>query len=138
MLIVTSSSKSKTNRNQTTAQCQKPSGHISSSGIIRDSIATSHDSTSESTIHGIDKTYVMKSFQPFIFDGCVSLADDSSTSTPIRILRDTGSSQSLMLAETSPFSSSSYTGAHVLIQGVESDEYCASVLFTACTCLHQL
>ena len=105
----------------------KPSGHISSSGIIRNSIATSHDSTSESTIHGIDKTYVMKSFQPFIFDGCVSLADDSSTSTPIRILRDTGSSQSLILADTLPFSSSSYTGAHVLIQGVESDENCTSV-----------
>ena len=103
----------------------KPSGHISSSGIIRDSIATSHDSTSESTIHGIEKTYVMKSFQPFIFNGCVSLADDSSTLTPIRILRDTGSSQSLILADTLPFSSP-YTGAHVLIQGVKSDENCTT------------
>ena len=82
---------------------------------------------SDIKIHEMDKTSVFKAFQPFIFDGSVSLANDSTKSTPIRILRDTGSSQSLILADTLPFSPWSYTGAQALIQGIGSDENCASV-----------
>ena len=52
-------------------------------------------------------------------DGFVSLNSDSAQSTPIKILRDTGASQSLILADTLPFSEKSSSGTSVLIQGVE-------------------
>ncbi|MDA3078823.1 DDE-type integrase/transposase/recombinase, partial [Campylobacter sp. JMF_06 NA1] len=39
--------------------------------------------------------------------------------TPVTILRDTGASQSLILAEILPFCDKSYSGSSVLIQGVE-------------------
>ena len=61
----------------------------------------------------------MEDFEPFITDGFVALSSDSSTSIPIRILRDTGSSQSLILADVLPFSDKSSTETNVLIQGVE-------------------
>jgi hypothetical protein len=38
---------------------------------------------------------VMEIFEPFIHDGFVSLKNDLSDATPIKILRDTGSSQSI-------------------------------------------
>ena len=43
--------------------------------------------------------------------------------TPIKILRDTGSSQSLLLTDTLPFSDDSYSGSNVLIKGVDSVDY---------------
>ena len=80
---------------------------------------------SEVKIHEMDKTSVFKAFQPFIFDGSVSLANDSTKSTPIRILRNAGSSQCLILADTCAFSPSSYPDAQALIQG--TDENCTGV-----------
>ena len=38
---------------------------------------------------------------------------------PVRILRDTGATQSLLVEDILPLSETTYTGAHVLIQGVE-------------------
>lgn len=38
---------------------------------------------------------------------------------PVSILRDTGSTQSFILEEVLPFSSNSYTGASVLVRGIE-------------------
>ena len=108
-------------------QTVNPSGHISSLGMLRDSIVDSHGEMSDIKIHEMDKTSVFKAFQPFIFDGSVSLANDSTKSTPIRILQDTGSSQSLILADTLPFSPLSYTGAQALIQGTGPDGNCTSV-----------
>ena len=52
-------------------------------------------------------------------DGFVSLNSDFAQSTPITILRDTGASQSLILADTLPFSEKTSSGTSVLIQGVE-------------------
>ena len=46
----------------------------------------------------------MEIFGPFTYDGFVSLKSDLINATPIKILRDTGSSQSLLLADTLPFS----------------------------------
>ena len=40
-------------------------------------------------------------------------------SNPITILRDTGASQSLILADTLPFSEKTSSGTSVLIQGVK-------------------
>ena len=62
---------------------------------------------------------VMETYEPFLSDGFVSLNSDFAQSTPITILRDTGASQSLILADTLPFSEKTSSGTSVLIQGVE-------------------
>ena len=54
-----------------------------------------------------------------IYEPVLSLNSDFSQSTPIKILRDTGASQSLILADTLPFSEKTSSGTSVLIQGVE-------------------
>ena len=51
-------------------------------------------------------------------NGFVSLNSDFVKSTPITILQDTGSSQSLILADTLPFSEKTSSGTSVLIQSV--------------------
>ena len=62
---------------------------------------------------------VMEIYEPFLSDGFVSLNSDYAQSIPIKILRDTGASQSLILADTLPFSEKTSSGTSVLIQGVE-------------------
>ena len=62
---------------------------------------------------------VMEIYEPFLSDVFVSLNSDYAQSTPIKILRDTGASQSLILADTLPFSEKTSSGTSVLIQGVE-------------------
>ena len=49
----------------------------------------------------------------------MSLNSDFAQSTPITILRDTGTSQSLILADTLPFSEKTSSGTSVPNQGVE-------------------
>ena len=66
---------------------------------------------------------VMKIFQPFVYDARVSLSITALQGIPIKILRDTGASQSLILTNTLPFSTQSYSGKNVLIKGVHSSEY---------------
>ena len=56
----------------------------------------------------------MDIFQPFIHDGSVSLSSDMSDSIPIKILRDSGASQSLMLSDTLVLSEKLSTGVSVL------------------------
>ncbi len=68
----------------------------------------------------------MDTFKPFIFDGSVSLSNNqSNVYIPIKMLRDTGASQSLILTKTLPFSESSYSGKNVLIRSVNSTDYCS-------------
>ena len=62
---------------------------------------------------------VMEIYEPFLSDGFVSLNSDYAQSTPIKILRDTGASQSLILAAILHFSEKTSSGTSVLIQGVE-------------------
>ena len=62
---------------------------------------------------------VMEIYDPFLSDGFVSQNSDYTQSTPIKILRYTGASQSLILADTLPFSEKTLSGTSVLIQGVE-------------------
>ena len=57
-------------------------------------------------------------FQPFISQGLVSLVGGEDKAKSIRMLRDTGASQSLLLEGVVPLSDQSYTGSNVLIQGV--------------------
>ena len=49
----------------------------------------------------------------------MSLNGDFAQSSPITILRDTGASQFLILADTLPFSEKTSFGTSVRIQGVE-------------------
>ena len=49
----------------------------------------------------------------------MSLNSDFAQSTPFRVLRDTGASQFLILAETLAFSEKTSSGTSVLIQSVE-------------------
>ena len=65
----------------------------------------------------------MGNLEPFVSDGFVSLSSDFVDATPIRILRDTGASHSLLLVDVPSFSSSSYSGKNVLIMGVDSDDF---------------
>lgn len=55
-------------------------------------------------------------FKPFIFDGYVSVSDKGET-YPVRILRDTAASQSVILKEALPLSEDLYTGESVLLEG---------------------
>ena len=61
---------------------------------------------------------VMNVFESFIHEGSVSLSSDFSDAVSLKILRDT-----LLLANTLPFSEKSSTGANVLIRGVNCSEY---------------
>ena len=61
---------------------------------------------------------VMEIYEPFLSDGFVSLNSHFAQSAPITILRDTGASESLILADTLPFSKKSSSGTSFLIQGV--------------------
>lgn len=57
-------------------------------------------------------------YKPFISQSYVCLPG-STTKTPITILRDTGTNQSLLLKSTLPLSKQTFTGAEVLIQSVD-------------------
>ena len=54
-----------------------------------------------------------------------------SDPTPIKILRDTGASQSLLLSDTLSFSEESSVGASVLIREINCSEYGPVPLHTA-------
>ena len=61
----------------------------------------------------------MENYKPFISEGAVSLVGDENSSQKVKILRDTGATQSLMLDSVLPLTENSFTGANVLISGVE-------------------
>ena len=63
----------------------------------------------------------MENYEPFISEGVVSLIGDESSSQKVKILRDTGATQSRMLDSVLPLTQNSFTGANVLISGVEMD-----------------
>ena len=58
-------------------------------------------------------------FAPFIMDGFVSLPGDPSVRVPIKIVRDTGASQSFLLENVLPFCDMTSTGCSVLVRGFE-------------------
>ena len=61
----------------------------------------------------------IENYKPFISEGVVSLVGDENSSQKVKILRDTGATQSLMLDSVLPLTENSFTGANVLILGVE-------------------
>ena len=61
----------------------------------------------------------MENYKSFISEGVVSLVGDENSSQKVKILRDTGATQSLMLDSVLPLTENSFTGANILISGVE-------------------
>ena len=61
----------------------------------------------------------MENYKPFISEGVVSLVGDESSSQKVKILRDTEATLTLMLDSVLPLTENSFTGANVLISGVE-------------------
>jgi hypothetical protein len=72
-------------------------------------------------IHNMDQP-AQKSELPgsssFLMDGCVSLVTDPQTKQPIKIWRDSGAFQSLILQDLLPFTDQSKLGSSALIQGL--------------------
>ena len=62
---------------------------------------------------------VMDDYTPFFIHGWVSLTADSETRVPVKVLRDTGAAQSLVLKSVLPFSDTTALGSSVLLQGIE-------------------
>ena len=58
-------------------------------------------------------------FKPFVSEGFVSLSGEEANSIPIKILRDTGATQSLFLEGVLPLNLSTSTGEQVIAQGIE-------------------
>ena len=68
---------------------------------------------------GLDKSEIIREeFKPFVSEGFVSL-ESSSNQVPIKILRDTGSTQSSLLEGVLPLGVSTSTGESVIAQGIE-------------------
>ena len=61
----------------------------------------------------------MENYKPFISEGAVSLVGDENSSQKVKILRDTGATQSLMLDSVLPLTENSFAGANVLVSVVE-------------------
>ena len=61
----------------------------------------------------------MENYKPFISEGEVSLVGGENISQKVKILRDTGATHSLVLDSVLPLTENSFTGANVLISGVE-------------------
>ena len=57
-------------------------------------------------------------FKPFLSEGLVSL-EGSFSQVPIKILRDTAATQSLLLEGLLPLGLSTSTGENVIAQGIE-------------------
>ena len=63
---------------------------------------------------------IKEEYLPFVSEGFVSICGDSQQQpVKIKMLRDTGATQSLLLESVLPLSEQTSTGANVLIQGVE-------------------
>ena len=73
----------------------------------------------EDKISPFKESDYMENYKPFISEGVVLLVGDENSSQQVKILRDTGATQSLMLDSVLPLTENSFTGANVLISGVE-------------------
>lgn len=73
---------------------------------------------------GSVSSFSEESYQPFLFEGTVSLSPDSSCKS-VTILRDTGAAQSFISADVLPFSADSFTGNDILIRGINM--HCVNV-----------
>ena len=82
-------------------QKTKPTGAVSHNSSFGQQPTVFDEELLVDPVDSVDS--VMKVFQPFIFDSSVSSRNNQSSVCPIKILRDTGASQSLILTKTLPF-----------------------------------
>ena len=82
----------------------KPTGLTSFKAKSQSCIQEENPILTRTCKESVSEDSIMEIYEPFLSDGFVSLNSDSAQSTPIKILRDTGASQSLILADTLPFS----------------------------------
>ena len=61
----------------------------------------------------------MEIYEPFMSEGMISLMGDLTKPIPVKILRDTGASRSVILADVLPLSEKTYSGSSVLLQGIK-------------------
>ena len=73
----------------------------------------------ETQYPAVEATNEENEFKPFICEGRVSLVGMDGSSS-IKILRDTGASQSLLVKDVLPLNEQPFTGSSVLIQGIKS------------------
>ncbi|KAK9509341.1 hypothetical protein O3M35_006680 [Rhynocoris fuscipes] len=106
------------NKNKTNS---KPSGVISKLNQVSSENKVENENVSHEMICynscRLSKKSTLDKFEPFLSIGSVSL-NDNINPVSIKILRDTGASQSLILDTVLPFTDNSFTGKHVTIQGV--------------------
>ena len=76
------------------------------------------DSLSSQSNQRVPVSMPESTYLPFISKGLVSLTEDGET-VPIKILRDTGATQSLVVQDILPFCKQGSMGASVLVQGIE-------------------
>ena len=100
-------------------QQPSPSGHIVPMQLVSDPHSAAIIPC-ETGFASSNSDRIMEMFEPFIQNGFISLSDDFSDAKPIRILRDTGSAQSILLQSTLPLSDSTYSGDNVLLKGVDT------------------
>ena len=100
-------------------QQPSPSGHIVPMQLVSDPHSAAIIPC-ETGLTTSNSDRIMEMFEPFIQNGFVSLSDDFSEAKPIRILRDTGSAQSILLQSTLSLSDSTYSGDNVLLKGVDT------------------
>lgn len=67
------------------------------------------------------KGQIREEYEPFVSNGSVCPVDDPTKRVKIKILRDTGATQSLIVEEDMPRGSETTTGERVVIQGVGSN-----------------
>ena len=100
-------------------QQPSPSGHIVPMQLVSDPHSAAIIPC-ETGLTTSNSDRIMEMFESFIQNGFVSLSDDFLDAKPIRILRDTGSAQSILLQSTLPLSDSTYSGDNVLLKGVDT------------------
>ena len=100
-------------------QQPSPSGHIVPMQLVSDPHSAAIIPC-ETGLATSNSDRIMEMFEPFIQNGFVSLSDDFSEAKPIRVLRDTGSAQLILLQSTLPLSDSTYSGDNVLLKGVDT------------------
>ena len=100
-------------------QQTSPSGHIVPMQLVSD-LPSLAIMPYEKGLATSNSDRIMEMFEPLIQNGFVLLSDDYSEAKPIRILRDTGSAQSILLESTLPLSDSTYSGDNVLLKGVDT------------------
>lgn len=109
--------------------CHRPGHLIAVCPVLRNKKAPSPvRSKSINLIHSMSQTNSNNTneggekpdqvYAPFVSGGNVSLTGEPVGQMSVTILRDTGAAQSLVLADSLPWSHGSYCGSNVLLQGL--------------------